>query len=214
MQPNVNLWDTPEHALAYLGRADKIPHRTEGEATLLEFLPRPLRRVLDLGSGDGRLLALVQLARPEAQAVALDFSESMLDRVRERFAHDRCVEVVEHNLDTPLPRELGAFDAVVSSFAIHHLTHERKRALFAEVFIALSAGGVFANLEHVDSSSAALHDEFLAAIDVQRGTEDPSNKLLGMQQQLDWLRSVGFEDVDCQWKWRELALLVGRKPTV
>jgi len=211
MQTNVNLWDTPEHALAYLSRADTIPHRTEGEATLLEFLPRPLGRVLDLGSGDGRLLALVKLARPEAQTVALDFSKSMLDRLRRRFVNDTSVDVVEHNLDAPLPVSIGTFDAVVSSFAIHHLTHERKRELFGEVFGTLRIGGVFANLEHVDSPSPVLHAEFLAAIGVQPGEEDPSNKLLDMERQLGWLRAIGFEDVDCQWKWRELALLVGRK---
>lgn len=210
-EPDVNRWEMPEHALAYLNRADTIPHRTEGEAALLEFLPRPLRRVLDLGSGDGRLLALVKLARSEAQAVALDFSKPMLDRLHQRFAGDTSVGVVEHNMDAPLPGGLGTFDAVVSSFAIHHVTHQRKRELFGEVFEALSSGGVFANLEHVDSPSAALHDEFLASIGIERGAEDPSNKLLNMQQQLDWLRSAGFRDVDCQWKWREFALLVGRK---
>jgi len=211
IESHVNLWDTAEHALAYLSRADTIPHRTEGEATLLEFLPRPLRRVLDLGSGDGRLLTLVKLARPEAEAVAVDFSSLMLDRLRARFAEDATVAVVDHNLDVPLPSSLGTFDAVVSSFAIHHLTHERKRQLFGEVFFALRSGGVFANLEHVDSPTAALHDEFLATIGVGPGQEDPSNKLLDLQQQLEWLRSVGFIDVDCHWKWRELALLVGRR---
>jgi len=211
IESHVNLWDTAEHALAYLSRADTIPHRTEGEATLLEFLPRPLRRVLDLGSGDGRLLTLVKLARPEAEAVALDFSNLMLDRLRARFAEDATVAVVEHNLDVPLPSSLGTFDAVVSSFAIHHLTHERKRQLFGEVFFTLRPGGVFANLEHVDSPTAALHDEFLATLGVEPGQEDPSNKLLDLQQQLEWLRSVGFIDVDCHWKWRELALLAGRR---
>lgn len=74
---DINLWDSAAHALEYLARADSIPHRSEGEAELLAWLPRPTARVLDLGSGDGRLLALVRLARPETTAVALDFSETM-----------------------------------------------------------------------------------------------------------------------------------------
>src|SRR5262245_43559492 len=98
-----NLWRLPEHALAYLAEADAIPHRAEGEATLLELLPRPPTRVLDLGSGDGRLLTLVRLAHPRVTGVAIDFSETMLDRLHARFDGDCAIAVMRHDLNAPLP---------------------------------------------------------------------------------------------------------------
>jgi tRNA (cmo5U34)-methyltransferase len=212
----VNLWTSPEHARDYLGRADSIPHRTEGEATLLEFIPTDARRILDLGTGDGRLLAQVMSAlaahedRVPLEAVAIDFSPAMLEAAGKRFAGDSSITIVTHNLDHPLPA-LGKFDAVISSFAIHHLVHERKRALYADIHGLLNPGGVFCHLEHVASPTPRLHEEFLHDIGYTPETEDPSNKLLDMETQLQWLREIGFVDVDCTWKWRELALLVGRK---
>jgi SAM-dependent methyltransferase len=207
---SVNLWASTQHALDYLGRADSIPHRVEGESTLLEFIPEQARRILDLGTGDGRLLALVKLAHPTATAVAIDFSPAMLDAASRRFAGDPSVEVMPHNLEDALP-QLGMFDAVISSFAIHHLTHERKRSLYAEIHARLNPGGVFCNLEHVASATPQLHEEFLRHIGCTVETEDPSNKLLALETQLQWLREIGFSDVDCHWKWRELALLTGRR---
>jgi tRNA (cmo5U34)-methyltransferase len=208
---SVNLWTSAEHALDYLRRADSIPHRVEGESTLLEFVPRSAARVLNVGSGDGRLLALVRVDRPSAHFTALDFSPAMLASLRDRFASDPSITIVDHNLDEPLPA-VGKFDAVISSFAIHHLSHHRKHGLYQEIFEALEPGGVFCNLEHVASPTAALHSEWLQAIGITREDDDPSNKLLGLGTQLQWLRDLGFKDVDCHWKWRELALLAGTKP--
>lgn len=207
----INEWANAEHALAYLSRADRVPHRTEGEATLLELVPRSARRILDLGTGDGRLLALLKIDRPHAEAVALDFSPAMLQAARERFAGDPLVTIIEHNMDHPLP-ELGQFDAIVSSFAIHHCTDDRKRGIYAEAFARLVPGGAFCNLEHVDSPTPEVHAQFLAALGITPETEDQSNKLLDMATQLGWLREIGFAHADCYWKWRELALLAGFKP--
>ena len=200
-----------EKVSAYLGLADEFPHRLEGEGVLLEHVPLDVRRVLDLGTGDGRLTAMLRADRPELTATGLDFSTLMLERARQRFAGDAGVELREHDLSRPLP-ELGRFDAVVSSFAIHHLEHERKRELYAEVFDLLESGGVFANFEHVASPNERLHRAFFAAIDVPIEEADPSDRLLDVETQLTWLRELGFDDVDCYWKWLEMALLIGVKP--
>jgi tRNA (cmo5U34)-methyltransferase len=207
----VNLWSESAWAQRYLRERDDIPHRMEGFAVLMEVLPASPRRVLDLGTGDGYTLGLVRSVYPEADGVGVDFSAEMLGLARERFAGDAGVEIVEHDLDDPLPA-LGTFDLVVSSFAIHHCVDERKRALYGEVFELLEPGGRFLNLEHVDSATPALHVEFLAAIGKTPAEDDPSNKLVAVETQLTWLREIGFEQVDCYWKWRELALLAGVKP--
>lgn len=196
----------------YLDRADEFPHRAEGESVLLEHVPSDARRVLDLGTGDGRLLAHLQADRPEMQGVGLDFSALMLAAAGKRSGADKRVEFIEHDLAEPLPR-LGRFDAVVSSFAIHHLEHERKRSLYGEVFDLLEPGGVFANFEHVASPSERLHEAFFAAIEEPIENEDPSDRLLDVETQLRWLRELGFDDADCYWKWLEMALLLGVKPT-
>src|SRR5262249_38719215 len=138
------LWPSAQHAREYLERADSIPHRREGEAALLEFLPPRVSRFLDIGAGGGRLLSFVKSAHPNAECVALDFSPTMLQILRETFGSEPGISIVEHNLDHPLPA-LGSFDAVVSSFAIHHVSHERKRDLYAEIFGLLKPDGVFLN---------------------------------------------------------------------
>lgn len=201
-------WLAAEKVEEYRGRADRLPHRSEGETVVLELLPERVERVLDLGCGDGRLLALVLEARRAAGGVAVDFSPPMLERARERFSDVPGVEVREHDLAEPLP-DLGSFDLVVSSLAIHHLEDARKRELYAEVFRLLRPGGRFSNLEHVSSPTPELHRAYLA---LARVPEDPSNRLLDVETQLRWLREIGFADVDCFWKWREMALLSGFRP--
>jgi len=205
-------WQTIEHTLAYLDRADRLPHRTEGEKALLDQISQSVKRVLDLGSGDGRLLALVKLNNPAVEGVALDFSDPMLEQAQKRFANDKHVRIVKHDFSLPLPLELGRFDTVVSSLAIHRLTDPRKKQLYTEIFNLLNPKVVFCNLEHVSSATENLHLKFLETIGWTPETEDPSNKLMDVETQLQWLRQIGFVDVDCAWKWLEIALLCGSKP--
>jgi tRNA (cmo5U34)-methyltransferase len=207
-----NLWMNEEHALSYLRERESIPHRVDALGVLCELLPERVERVLDLGTGDGVILALVLSTRPGATGVGLDFGDEMLRRARERFAGDARVAIDRHDLDEPLPAALGTFDLVVSSFAIHHCPPARQHDLYGEVFEILRPGGRFVNAEHVASPSVELHQEFLTALGVAPEQDDPSNQLVAVEQHLTWLNAHGFENSECFWKWRELAVVAGTRP--
>jgi cyclopropane fatty-acyl-phospholipid synthase-like methyltransferase len=196
-------WSDPGRVAEYLSR--EIPHRLTAEQMLLEALPARVERFLDLGCGDGRMIALVRGRHPDARAVGLDASEPMLSRAADRFAAEPQVGLHLHELGLPLAVE-GPFDAVVSGLAIHHLEDERKRTLFGEVRALLAPGGVFTNLDLVSPASSRIHERFRR--EIGRTEDDPGDRLAGLGEQLDWLRDVGFNEVDCHFKWLELALLV------
>src|ERR1700689_2632805 len=93
---NVNLWRNADHAVDYLEHRGLIPRRHEAYQVLLEILPAPVDRILDLGTGDGLTLELVMDARPGATGGGLDFQDEMLGRGRARFADRVGGEIVKH----------------------------------------------------------------------------------------------------------------------
>lgn len=135
---------------------------------MLRALPDTVARFVDLGTGDGRLLALIGSQHPDAHAMGLDSSAPMLNRARERFDGDPRIELRKHDLRQALPLA-GAADAVVSGLAIHHLEDARKRELFGEVHDLLASSGVFANLDLVRSASARLQPALRRAAAEVRG---------------------------------------------
>jgi SAM-dependent methyltransferase len=204
-------WDDADHARDYLAHRQEVPHRGEGEAVLVDALGA-VDRVLDLGAGDGRILGLVLDANPGAGGVALDHNPAMLEAADARFAALPEVAVIDHDLDEELPGGLGRFDAVVSGLAVHHLTEHRRRALYAEIRTLLRPGGVFADLDLVRSASEALHDRFVERVPWDRDPSRAWDRHPSLDQRTAWLAGAGFVNVDCLWKWRELALVVGERP--
>jgi tRNA (cmo5U34)-methyltransferase len=206
----VTSWSDPDKADEYVERIVTVPQRLAGEAALVEFLPTAPRRALDLGCGDGRLIRLLLEARPELEeVVGVDLSPPMLERAAQHFAGDDRVTLVPHDLLDPIAG-FGPFDLVTSGFAIHHVPDARKQAIFAEVVALLRGGGTFANLEVVASPTPELQAAFEAAIGRPGG--DPEDRLASVEDQLVWMRAAGLEQVDCMWKWRGFALMVGQTP--
>jgi tRNA (cmo5U34)-methyltransferase len=199
-------WRDPGRVADYLAR--EIPHRDVAEAMLLQALPPQVERFVDLGTGNGRLIALVREHHPDARALGIDFSEPMLAHAGERFAGDPLIELRQHDLARPLAIQ-EPVDAVLSGLAIHHLEDARKRALFGEIQALLRPGGVFVNLDLVMAANSKQHERFRLAIGRQE--DDPADRLADLCEQLRWMREAGFADADCQFKWLQLALLVGTR---
>lgn len=201
-------WTDPTQVEWYLKRIGTLPPRIAGEEVLRDVLPETPRSVLDLGCGDGRLTALALEARPSIErALAVDVSDPMIERARARFRGDERVVVESFDMNDSIA-SLGGFDLVLSGFAVHHLENGRKGELLAEVSAQLRGNGLFANLDVVASATPELHSEFLRAIG--RTADDPEDRLVDVESQLGWMREAGLVQVDCLWRWRGFALMVGR----
>lgn len=235
------IWKNQEVAAAFLDQHSlHIPDRArqlEVMLQVMQFARKELRRILDLGTGDAILLAPALEIFPKATGVALDFSPLMLEKARVRLAKfGRRATTVEADLGSAAWRDAveGPFDAVLSGFAIHHLPHKRKRKLYREIYDLLSDGGLFLNVEHVSSPTPRVEDMFNTAMaghlfrcrsergedvtpekvrqDFLERPDRAANILAPVELQCRWLRGIGFVDVDCFWKYFELAILGGFRP--
>ena len=128
----------------------------------------------------------------------------------------------------PLPTH---YDVIVSGFSIHHQPDVVKRRIYADIHDLLAPGGIFLNLEHVASASRWGEVQFEAyfidalaqyhaprgktrgqvAADFYHRPDKDANRLAPLELQLQWLRELGFQHVDCYFKVFELALFGGVK---
>ncbi len=231
-------WRAPELAGSYLeGREALIPMLGVMEDMVWRLLaraPRPIGRFLDLGCGGGAMSALVRSVSPDAAAVLVDFSEPMLAEARRRGDGDERWQVVRGDLGAPGWRAAipdGRYDAVVSGLAIHHLPAERKRGLYAEAHELLEPEGLFVNMDYVTQPGvlAGLWDEEMLAAAVRadhaHGHERSKEEVEGdmfddseedrpdtAEEQIEWLRAVGFDPADVYFKWAEAAVFGGQRP--
>ena len=158
MTARSDAWKDETLVRTYLdGIRGAIPLAAEQIETMLRLVDAgglPVRSFLDVGCGGGALAAALLERYPRANATLVDFSEPMLVEARARLAPfgTQCRFLLGDLSSRDWLRDAGSqapYDAAVSGYAIHHLTDDRKRALYGEVFDLLRPGAVFVNIEHV-----------------------------------------------------------------
>lgn len=206
---------------------------------LLQHTETPVNEFIDIGAGDGVLSHIVLDHFVDSKAYLVDFSGPMIDAAKIRLQdYSNRVNIINTDMSNSSWRndifvKGHTVDAVISGYAIHHLLHGRKYELYREIYESLSEGGLFINIEHVASASswggAICDDMFIDSIhtyeiemgnarsidivreDFKNREDKKENKLLSVETQCDWLREIGFQDVDVYFKCYELAVFAGRK---
>jgi tRNA (cmo5U34)-methyltransferase len=232
---NAAIWKSDDVVRNWAAEADSRERRRAAErelmATLLPFAADDAFTFADLGAGMGAAARAILTQYPRSTAILADFSPQMMAagtaELAEFAGRFRYVELDLNSGIWPadIPTDL---DAAVTSMCVHHLTDERKQALFAEIHDHLRPGGWYLNYDPVLAS-----DELVAATwDRVNDREDPEEArkrlhptseerhrrdnhvryMIPLAPQLDYLRAAGFQAIDVYWKRLERVVYGGQRP--
>ena len=206
---------------------------------LISHLEKPINTFIDIGAGDGILSHLILDKFKYSKGCLIDFSQPMIEAANKRLNEylDRIkiidADISNSNWQDKFNDDFKAVDLIVSGYCIHHLPHGRKHEIYQEIYNRLSSNGIFINVEHVASKSSwgekvsddlfidsaysyemkqnnTISKEEISKIYHNR-PDKKDNILLSPETQCEWLREIGFKNVDIYFKIFELAVFAGIK---
>ena len=132
-----------EEALAERSFYDRQTADDAHLQAILRFVPvDPGMRILDLGTGNGYLAFAFAAEYPGADVTGLDIAENALERNRQRAQQNHADNLHFAAYDgRRFPFSDGAFDLVVSRYALHHFPEIRQS--LSEISRVLTQGGKF-----------------------------------------------------------------------
>ncbi|OPY22682.1 MAG: ubiquinone/menaquinone biosynthesis methyltransferase [Methanobacterium sp. PtaU1.Bin242] len=193
-------------------------------------------KVLDLGCGEGVLTLELLKENDQIKATLIDGSAEMLKNARENLNNYNNINFIQKTFQQLIEDGSGeniltdGFDFIVSSLAIHHLYNGEKKSLFQYIYDNLNSGGFFLNIETVKAPTNELESwyrviwkewiqENQIKLDVKKSFEylpeqyknNPDNHPDTLETQLNMLKSIGFKQVDCYYKYGIFTIFGGRK---
>lgn len=220
MSSELGSWQSSEYVGDWLGEDViagllELPRRIS--LALVQDSSVDVRHVVDLGSGHGPYLELFLDAFPEVLGTWVDSSAAMQDEAVARLSRfdDRIRYVLA---DVQALPELEPASVVVSSRALHHLSHESLANLYRTVGELVEPGGWVFNLDHVgapgDLEQAYRRIRKLFTGERQRRLKPHRHDypLARADEHAAWLEAGGLEHADVPWRTLYTALIAARKP--
>jgi ubiquinone/menaquinone biosynthesis C-methylase UbiE len=190
-------------------------------ARALDHSARPVRAIVDLGIGTGALASACLESASRARVWGIDADPDMMAIARTRLGRQsRRVKMTTGNfLDEALP----SCDAIVASYALHHIrTSPAKLAFYRRCYRALRPGGVLINGDCAPASTprgfARDLDVWFTHLGKTFGTRAKGRRVyeswadedtyLPLTEEIGLLERAGFT-VDVPWRRSPFAVIVG-----
>lgn len=165
----------------------------EAKRKIVDFIPVNTKKIIDLGAGTGLQLIRVYEVFPNVKTIAIDISDGMLKKLKERNISDNIVIVNESFFDYDFGSDI---DAVISTQALHHFEPKDKLALYKKVYECLKNEGVFVCEDYFAFDDEYEKMGFENYKSLVYGPESHYDTPLTISHETDILRSAGFENVD------------------
>ena len=234
-------WNKSRHANDFVENADiYILERKRLFSIVKSFYNYFLRnkiknehlKVLDLGCGDGALTNELLKADKKLEATLVDGSLDMIENAQQRLKFYNGFNFINKTFQELLENDIleNDYNLIVSSLAIHHLSSEGKESLFQYIFHHLNEGGFFLNIDVIRAPTVALESwyrklwtDWIIKNELKTGSKEsfqhipqqyknnPDNYPDKLETQLNVLKSIGFSQVDCYYKYGIFSIFGGKK---
>jgi SAM-dependent methyltransferase len=238
-QQSVSAYDDAARVAEYDAKMEIMhPNRVKMADIVCAMLPFPRDAeitILDLGTGTGFLAARLLQVFPHARFIAVDGAAAMMQQAQARLGakSKQLIWKIGSFQQLANDNDLPELDAVVSSFALHHLAAEEKRRLYHALRAKLRDNAWFVNadilvapLEEIEMRYQHLRqlgiqkrlrergeEKSLAAIaaELMELEKKDGDQPLPLDTDLHLLKEAGFRGVDCFWKETREAVWGGIK---
>ena len=184
----------------------------------------PNDHIYDLGCSTGTTLHHILTQTPHAlRATALDYSEPMLTKAKEKLRHFQNIQYLHRDLNDSFPIQKSAL--ITAILTLQFIDKSNRKKVLSDCYQSLESGGLFILVEKVHHSDPSIQDlltttyhrfksqQGYSDIEIRQKQEALKTVLCPytFEENMLLLKAVGFSNCDCFYRWGPFVGIVAKK---